>query len=285
MRMKILSRLMFLVGVSLSCSASGIALGTENVLTNHFHKHAPINERLDCKPSDEEYSIMFMMEADSIPIISNGYWVSRNLRVSDLEAIEKWKSENSNIVDEWLMKLAFGIFKLSTETETYNDVLYPNSYTQTLNDILKESIDWRRSNLEMKKLSKENRAELLDEWINQVEKKFGGEEMHRSMVKSVYLNSYERALIDLLNFLNGSKFIDSNDGVIDVGQLGRMKDWCWANEGNLPEEALKNLNKDIVFEIYYAFEGSPEFFEDFKESMFKSEIFDKYREIKTVKIK
>lgn len=239
------------------------------------------------KPTDEEYVIMNFMKYDSINLIYK-YYFPQTMKTADKRHIDDWLVKNEELLDSCLLRTSLRIHKLNRNLPTVNDILYPHGCADELDAALKKSILRRRQYLHQRTEDNDQEHKVTDYWIDNIEKNFIGNESKPSLVKSVYLNTDQKATIDVINFLNGSTWIDYSDGTIDNEQMLKIRDWIWVNRGNVPDEVFGEMIHDVVFEIYFDWEpfypDDPKKFEEFKAAKFEDEIFDKYRNLPIIKM-
>ncbi len=226
--------------------------------------------------AEEEGGIMNLMRIDSIDIYFK-YIIYRGSKIDTLDKriIEDWKAANADILDDELIHSSAMCEKI--DRRNGYDILYPNAAQEILFENLKRSVKWRCENAD-KRITPGNYANNeMDKRINALRIVFEDNSDIPSMIKTVFLSIYERSDIDVINFLNGSQLIDTCKGSLDIDELDMIKDWWWANKGKVPDEVYEELLKSMLLDVYMAFEGEKDEFEEFKKKRLSNPDFDKYR--------
>lgn len=228
------------------------------------------------QPTDDEMAVMLLMLTDSINYYWNHY-VAKNISDAEVNDILRWKSDNKEILDKWLIGDARMVWLLSRRLDHVWNASIFGSPTSCLGHKLLERVEWRRSNIDKKLKNNGFYNQYVDVWIEAFREDFGENSDRQIPVSGIYLGFDGMLFVDMLNLLNGSKFVDCEDWILKKDDLDKIKDWWWANKGNVPEETYLDIMRDLHSEFFLSLEvmDATEF-RRFMLQIIESGKFDKY---------
>ena len=221
-------------------------------------------------PNEKEYAVMKLMKVDS-STLEYEYFFPKDISDEDAKSIEEWCRVNNEILDEGLLNDAKQICRIERSGDYFN---LPNVIS-VLDDNLISRVRWRRSVVENKRQNGGLESHSIGDCLLRLGNYFGENNDSFLSVKSIYLGFSDKAFIDALNFLNGRDFVCCEDFVLERQQLYKIKDWIWANEGNISDEMLYEIQYFMYLRSLLSSEGDDEEYD---------RLYDKCRDLNIIKI-
>lgn len=233
--------------------------------------------------SDEEMGVMMLMLADSIDIYDsylNNIILNKldGAMIKDYEAaIKDWKKCNKGILDDGLINDSRYVSRICRRWDHLCDISRGSS-TSKMRDALLERVRWRRENYNRKSSNRGHDNAWGESWIEWLCQEFGESVDPPIPVNGICLGFEQMMFVEMLNFFNGSRFLDCEDWTLQREQLGKIKDWWWANKGVMPDSDFEDFKNKLYLDYYLNFNGSDNReFRNFIDEALKGEDFDKYR--------
>lgn len=221
-------------------------------------------------PNEKELTVMKLMRADSM-FLDSKYFFSKNISEEDIKTIEEWIRHNKDILDEGLQNDAKQISLMEHTGDYFNH----HNGDYVLNSGLISRVRWRRSVVEKKRQNGGLESCGIRDYLARLRNYFGENNDSILSVKSIYLCFSDKVFIDVLNFLNGGDFVCCEDFVLERQQLDKIKDWIWANEGNISDEMFYEIQSFMYLQSLLSSEGDDEDC---------NRLYDKYRDINIIKM-
>lgn len=185
--------------------------------------------------TDDVKALMLLMRVDSCGLYGK-YFLKGFISDSDLAEIKKWRSENNDVVDKWLIEDA------KTVEQMYHSLLY--CAAEEFSDKLFERIRWRRGLVR----DKVNNNGFYNQFLDICIKSLRWDFVKSGGIGSIYLSFDTFLIIEMINFLNGERFVDCDDRILTRGDLYKLTDWWWANKGNIPDEEYDRFYNKLYLE-------------------------------------
>lgn len=222
--------------------ASNTKMG-EAVANASAYGHLPSLQGEIYPITDDMRALMLLMRVDSCRL-TDKYFLSGYIDEGDLAEIKKWQSENNDILDKELIEDAKVVSQMYYKTDNMH------AYAEFSNKLF-ERIRWRRSHAGDKADNNEFYNQFVDQWIKSLNREF----VNSGIAESIYLSLNAAYVIEMINYLNGDKFVKCDEWILTRGDLYKLVDWWWANKGNVPEEVYKSffdkLSSECLFDITY----------------------------------
>lgn len=222
------------------------------------------------RPNENEYAVMKLMKADSYRL-EYEYFFIRDISDEDAKTIEEWVRLNCDILDEGLLDDAKKICRMERTGAYFNST---NGVFMLDNDLISRVL-WRKSVVEKKRQNGGIENHGIGDCLQRLRNYFGENNDNFLSVKSIYLGSSDKVFIDALNFLNGGDFVCCEDFVLDRQQLEKIKDWIWANEGNISDEMFYEIQSFMYLKSLLSNEVDDADY---------NRLYDKYRDIYIIKM-